>query len=130
PRGQVAIGKLSGIQDLVPRSAPLRTLTTIPAALLDREQGVALATDLSDPLVLRAAYGTGQVTVVAVRLDQGPLATWEAESQARLVGALSGVPVPWDSQRAVAVPETTTFDPSAITDLQAQLNNSLDHFDG
>lgn len=130
PRGQVAIGKLSGIQDLVPRSAQLRTLTTLPSALLDREQGVVLATDLSGPQVLRAAYGTGQVTVVAVRMDQGPLASWESESQARLAGVLAGIPVPWDSQRAMTAQEVTTFDPSAVTDLQAQLNNSLDHFNG
>ena len=128
PRQQFDVAKLSGIQDLVPRSSQLRTLTTIPAAQFDRTKGVVIASGLGGPLVLRSAFGSGQITMVAVRMDEPPLSSWHPDSQSQLAGILAGVPLPWDHRKFQN--ERSDFDPSAVTDLQSQLSQSLDHFAG
>ncbi|SFJ08558.1 hypothetical protein SAMN05421753_11597 [Planctomicrobium piriforme] len=132
PTGQIDITKLSGLNELVPRSSTLRTLTTLPAARFGRNTGAVIASGLSEPLVVRAAYGVGHVTMVAVRLDSGPLATWEPESQGHLAAILSGLPNPVDVSAAAAAraEAASELNPAAVTDLQMQLNQSLDHFPG
>jgi len=130
PEDRIDVAKLNGLQDLVPRSSQLRTLTTIPAARLNRQEGVVLAPGLAGPLAVRSACGAGQVTLVAVRLDEPPLATWQVESQSQFTGVLAGWPLPWNQPSAGAARDGADFDPSAVTDLQSQLNQSLDHFDG
>ncbi|WP_437229548.1 hypothetical protein SH661x_001501 [Planctomicrobium sp. SH661] len=131
PQGQIDVAKLTGIQELVPRSSQLRTLVTLPAAQLDRSQGIVIASGLSGPLIMRAACGAGQVTMVAVRMDEAPLSTWEVDSQAGLAGVLAAIPLPWET----SVSEQSRrgdaeFDPSTVTDLQSQLNHTLEHFQG
>jgi len=129
PDHQFEVAKLSGIQDLVPRSSQLRTLTTIPAAQFDRTKGVVIASGLGGPLVLRSAFGSGQVTMVAVRMDEPPLSSWHPDSQAQLVGILAAIPLPGDSLKSQSE-SRPDFDPSAVTDLQSQVSQSLDHFEG
>jgi len=127
PQDQLDIAKLSGLQDLVPRSSQLRTLTTIPAARMDGRRGVVLAAGLSGPLALRMAFGSGQITLVAVRLDTPPLSNWQEDSQGYLAGVLAAIPFPAE-QGGGGLPRRAEFDPSAVTDLQAQISQSLDHF--
>lgn len=131
PEGQLDISKLNGINALVPRSSTLRLLTTIPAAGLSRTQGSVIATGLTEPLVVRSAYGIGQVTLVAIKLDQQPLSTWEPESQGRLAAVLAGVTPPHEMAVETARSEGgAELNPAAVTDLQMQLNHSLDSFSG
>lgn len=130
PQGRLEVAKLNGLQEMIPRSSQLRTLTTITAAQLDRRAGTVLAPGLSGPLAIRNACGSGQVVLVAVRLDEPPLSTWQAESQALMTGALASWPLPWNQTEAANSRAGADFDPSGVTDLQSQLNQSLDHFEG
>jgi hypothetical protein len=130
PSGQVDISKLTGFNDLVPRSSTLRTLATLPAGRLDRNAGQVIASGLSEPLALRAAYGAGQVVIVAVKLDDVPLSNWEAESQAHLAGLLAGkwsVGQPLPGEQAES---TSELNPAAVTELQSQINFAVDSFPG
>jgi len=130
PTGRLDLTKLSGFNDLVPRSSTLRTLTTLPAARFERNSGTTIASGLAEPLAIRAAYGRGYVTMVAIRLDVPPLLNWEPESQGALAAVLAGLPNPVDiSAAATARSEAASeLNPAAVTDLQIQLNHSLDHF--
>jgi hypothetical protein len=130
PTGQVDVSKLTGFNDLVPRSSTLRMLTTLPAGRLDRAQGHVVASGLSEPLALRAAYGIGQVTMVAVKLDDVPLSNWEPESQAQLSGLLAGKwsvgqPLPGEQSES-----GSELNPAAVTELQSQLTFAIDSFQG
>jgi len=130
PQGLGEVAKLTAIQDLVPRSSQLRTLTTVPAAVLDRTQGLVIASDLVGPLVMRTAYGAGQVTVVAVKLSDPPISTWDADSQGRLAGVLTGISTGGNlTEPSLPTTKSADFDPSAVTGLQSQLLHTLDHFD-
>ncbi|WP_437188376.1 hypothetical protein SH668x_001821 [Planctomicrobium sp. SH668] len=125
--GQSEIVKLAGIQELVPRSSQLRTLTKFTAANLKRGNGIVVASGISGPLVTRSAYGQGEVTAVAVRLDEPPLSTWESSSQAKLSGILGYVPDSIESLGTGARAQVD-LDPNSVTDLQSQLNHTLDSF--
>jgi len=129
--GRLDVTKLSGFNDLVPRSSSLRTLTTLPAAQFERGTGSVVASGLVEPLALRSAYGLGSVTLVAVRLDIPPLLNWEPESQSYLAAVLAGVPNPVELANALAAraEAASELNPTAVTDLQVQLNQSLDHFE-
>ncbi len=130
PSGRLDVTKLTGFNDLVPRSSTLRTLATLPAARFDRNIGTVIASGLADPLAIRAAYGSGFVTFVAIRLDALPLVNWEAESQVQLVSKLASLPNPAEISAATTARSeaASELNPSAVTDLQIQLNHSLDHF--
>ncbi len=130
PQGKVDVLKLTGFNDLVPRSSSLRTLSTLPAASFERSSGKVIAAGLVEPLAVRAASGLGTVTMVAVSLSVPPLLNWEPDSQAQLVSALVGLPSPQQVSESAAIraEAASELNPSAVTDLQGQLNQSLDHF--
>lgn len=131
PTGQTDIRNLGGINSAVPGSTPLRMLGSLPAAQLDPAQGRVLASGLTGPLILRTAYGIGQVTVLGFPLDQRPLANWSPTSQSDLAALLADVIPPWRaefSSRPTA-DAMTDLDPTGVSDLQTQLVHALDHFD-
>jgi len=132
PKDQIEINKLSGLNELVPRSSTLRTLTSLPAVRLERSMGTVIATGLSEPLAIRSAYGAGMVTLLAIRLEAELFTNWESESQSRLASLLAGLPDPAEAaQNAQARSDAAAeLNPAAVTDLQMQLNQSLDHFSG
>ncbi|MCA8997867.1 MAG: hypothetical protein KDA80_12805 [Planctomycetaceae bacterium] len=127
PIGQTETRYLTGINELVPGSATLRFLGTIPAAELDRTQGVTVASGLKSPLVQRAAYGTGTVTLSAVRLDRPPFSTWDETSAADLAVKLARLDPPWLTKEDQDSEEG--FNPTGVSDLQTQLVHAVDSFE-
>jgi len=128
PTGQGEVRNLSGLNAIVPGSEQLRLLTTLPAAVLDESQGQVLASGLSGPLLMRAAFGHGQVTVLSVILDKRPLSIWEEQSQADFAMILANLERPWEIGRGEEE-NSSALNPSGVSDLQTQLINTLDSFD-
>lgn len=127
PTGQGEVRNLSGLNAVVPGSEQLRLLTTLPAAELDEEQGQVLASGLSGPLLMRSAFGRGQVTVLSVSLDKRPLSNWEEQSQADFAMILANLNRPWEASQEEQ--GDSALNPSGVSDLQTQLLNTLDSFD-
>ncbi|WP_437192433.1 hypothetical protein [Planctomicrobium sp. SH527] len=132
PKGKIEVVKLTGLNELVPRSSTLRTLTTLPAGQFDKIDGTVIASGLSDSLVIRAPYGLGHVTMLAIRMDSPPLVNWEPESQGQFAIVLAGLPNPSDlaAAQVAKANAASEMNPAAVTDVQMQLNQSLDHFAG
>lgn len=123
---------LGGLSSVVPGSSLLRVRGTVPAAQLPNECGAILATGLEGPLAIRDAYGFGTVTILGVDLDRRPLSTWDEDSQALLALFLADESAPWvqDLGATGTAPRSSELNPTGVSDLQTQLNNSLDHFEG
>lgn len=132
PQGKIEVVKLTGLNELVPRSSTLRTLTTLPAGQFNKLDGTVIASGLSESLVIRAAYGLGHVTMLAIRMDSPPLVSWEPESQGQFAIVLAGLPNPNDvsAARLAKANAASELNPAAVNDVQMQLNQSLDHFAG
>ncbi len=126
PIQQGGTRELVSLRELVPKSSSLKVTADMPAAVFDGEQGRLLA----GRLVLRGAYGWGQVSLLAVRLDQAPLSYWESRHQ--LAVALAGLTPPWTdvSQSRGNAHASHELNPTGVSDFQTQLVNSLDSFDG
>ena len=78
------------------------------------------------PLVVRAAHGFGEVALIAVELDQPPLAAWPGRPA--LLNRLLGGPIDdVRRERSEAVGAVTTI---GYGDLSGQLRSALDQFDG
>jgi len=130
PTGVIDIRNLSGLQAAVPGSAQLRLLGTLPAAQFDRKQGAVLAKGISGPLIKRAAYGAGQVTVTAVDLNQRPLSDWDSDSQSDLAALLANTVPAWRNDALEDIlGAANELTPTGISDLQTQLVHNLDRFD-
>ncbi|WP_437202633.1 hypothetical protein [Planctomicrobium sp. SH664] len=131
PIGQTDLRNIGGLSAALKGGAALRmSLENLPAAELDPQQGRVLATGLTGPLAIRAAYGIGQVTMLAVQLDQPPLSNWE--SRAEFAAFLADVPAPWEnaSLRNRRVESHAEVSPTGISDLETQLIYCLDQFEG
>ena len=128
PLGQSNVRYLSGINEMVPGSATLRFLGTLPAGELDRKQGTAIASGLEFPLVQRAVHGIGTVTLVAVRLDQSPFTSWDETSSSELAARLAELEAPWSGNQDQNN-SGEGLNPTGVSDLQTQLVHAADHFE-
>lgn len=129
PKSQSEVRNLSGINELIPGSATLRMIGSLPAGELDAAQGVTIANGLTFPLILRSAYGIGTVTLVAVPLDQRPLSTWDSIPSSELAARMTDESPPWRSSASGTVRrEDSELSPTGVGDLQTQLLHSVDHF--
>ncbi|MCA9079944.1 MAG: hypothetical protein KDA58_05265 [Planctomycetaceae bacterium] len=126
PIEQGATRDLVSLRELVPKSSSLKVTADMPAAVFDPDRGRMLA----GRLVSRGAYGWGLVTLLAVRLDQAPLSTWQ--SGAQLAVALADIEPPWQEQtgRGTTAAYANELNPTGVSTFQSQLVNSLDQFAG
>lgn len=67
---------LSGIEGFVTRLSRIAMTGNVPAAKLDRGEGEALISALDGPILVRAPYGFGRVTMLGVDIDRAPLSRW------------------------------------------------------
>ncbi len=130
PVGAGEVRNLSGLNAAVPGSSPLRILGSMKAAELDEVQGRVLASGITGPLLMRAAYGSGQVTVLAIDLDHNPLANWDYTSLTDFAGILANLSPPWENPSLVKHSKdvASNLSPTGVSDLQTQLVNILDNF--
>ncbi len=99
-------------------------------AVFQRQDGTVVCFEggggLDDrPVVLRRAFGLGQVTVVGVDLSAAPLGDWSGRP--KLLASLIGISRP-DSERSNDASMGTTS--VGFRDLAGQLRGALDQFDG
>lgn len=129
PVGATSIRNLSAMNQLIPGSGVLRTLSPIAGAVFDPEASRVLATGIETPLIARAAYGNGMVTLLSMRMDQRPLSTWGARSELAMM--LAGLKPEWVNTQRERLEERidTELNPTGVTDLQTQLIHALDHYD-
>jgi len=107
-----------------PISATSRGQTEIRVPQLVNVDGVVEARDGSLPLVVRRAYGFGEIVFAAFDTDLAPLAQWP--DRGRLVAALlGGVAGAGDE-----ADETTAIMHYGYTDMAGQLRSALDRFEG
>ncbi len=129
PRERIEIRNLTGVNQLVPGSSPLRFLGTLSGARFRPTDGTVIASELGNPLAIRNAYGVGTVTMVGLRLDQKPLSEWD--SRAELAMIMAGFESIWKetSQDQQAAALESGLDPTGVTDLQTQLIHAIDHYE-
>jgi len=94
--------------------------------LLQVENGVVEVQQANAPLIIRAGRGFGEVVVVALDLDQPPLAEWQ--SRDRFLSVLLGMSA--RGSRESAREGSGRISHSGITDLSGQLQGALDQFRG
>ena len=132
PSGQLEIRNLGGLNAAVPGSSQLRIFQGRPltAARIDEQEGTVLASGLDGPIVMRAPYGAGLVTVVSVAIDERPISTWDNDSASDFAAFLADVSPPWNESQRISPPEraASALNPTGVSDLQTQLLNSLDDF--
>lgn len=68
----VTLRELTGIESYVGRSDRIPMQGGVSAVLLSEEDGVTLAKSLSGPLIMRAPFGLGHVTVISVDINAPP----------------------------------------------------------
>lgn len=94
--------------------------------LLQVENGVVEVQQANAPLIIRAGRGFGEVVVVALDLDQPPVAEWQ--SRDRFLSVLLGMSA--RGSRESAREGGGRISHSGITDLSGQLQGALDQFRG
>lgn len=129
PTGTSDLRNLNGFNQLVPGSGPLRMLGSIPAAQFNPTDGTIVASDVGNPLALRAAYGLGSVIMLSVRLDQRPFSDWG--SRAEFAMALVDFEPTWKTTSGVSqgASADSGLNPTGVSDLQTQLIHALDHYE-
>ena len=100
------------------------TLSTLRVPKLTAVQGVVEAQEGDLPLVVRTAWGFGQVVFLAADLDQPPLSRWS--DRGVLVARLLDVPAP----RSDEEDEKTAIMHFGYDDLAGQLRSALEQFEG
>jgi len=121
-RQAAALETYSGSRVPISTAAGGRIELHVP--LLADIEGSIDAGDPNWPLVVRRAYGFGQIVFVAFDLDRPPFSAWEGRG--RLVGRLLGLPASASEQ----FDETTAVMHYGFTDMAGQLRSALDHFPG
>ncbi len=132
----LSLDRFGALENLSGAAVPLDPATggprrTIPAAQLEDVQGRVEAFEGSRsselPLVVRRPVGFGQLTFIAIDLDEPPVSQWPARNE--LIGALAG-----HGPRAIAT--APAADPRSaglrlgFDDMIGQLRSSLDQFPG
>jgi hypothetical protein len=123
----VAVVNLGELEALAGRSIRIPATGRQLVARLKAEEGTRLASSRDDPLLMRAPYGFGEVTVLAMDLTQPPLKEW---------GGLRDF-----AQRLVELPVETAsstgprtafrsnqLSSTGISDIASQTLAGLDHF--
>ncbi|MFO1093596.1 MAG: hypothetical protein U0992_09825 [Planctomycetaceae bacterium] len=115
--------ELAALRDRVPRSPPLNVAEGIDGVRIESPEGLVLASSLSAPLLIRAPYGLGRCTVLAVDVTNPRLRDW------------SGLPGLYRFLTDIQPPTLTALAddrvqlrPTGVSELATQLASQLDHF--
>jgi hypothetical protein len=121
----VLLGDLSSIESFCGQSARIMTGIDEPvaSARLSSPGGVVLLSSLEGPLVCRAAYGLGRVTVLGVDIGALPLRRWNALGE--LLRRLLNVE---DTDSKQSRPVAARLTQTGITELATQLDATQDEF--
>ena len=121
-RQATALESYSGSRVPISTAAGGRIELRVP--LLADVAGRIDAREANLPLVVRRAYGFGQIIFVALDLDRPPFDAWEGRG--RLVGKLLGL----SAAASEEVDDTTAVMHYGFTDMAGQLRSALDDFPG
>ncbi|MCA9054549.1 MAG: hypothetical protein KDA75_11970 [Planctomycetaceae bacterium] len=120
----------------VPNKGALRSLEELELSRLHADRGVVLVDGPTSPVVVRAPYGLGTVTVVAINLDQAPFVNAARQDE-------SGQPLIWgglpqmclqlaaeksSTSESISADRELQLSPTGVSDLYTQLAGILDHF--
>lgn len=92
-----------------------------PGVRMTAPTGRVLATSLDGDLLMRAPYGQGSVTMLAINSDEPPLRDWDG------LPALLAGQVDYDVKRETAR-QRTNLNPTGISDLQTQVLRTTNQF--
>ncbi len=120
-----SVRQLGRLESFAIATVPIPVTGSIPRALLGPFVGQALVDDNEGPLVARAAYGFGLVTLLAVDLNRGPLVAWKAVDD---LGPLL-IETASEQARRQATSEQLLRH-QGLSDLGSQLAAALDQFPG
>lgn len=122
----VAVRDLGALEAYAGRNLRIPMTGRVTIAPVAATDGVSLASNRSDALLLRVPYGFGEVVILALDLTQPPLANWGAVNDlVRRVVELE--PLPTD-EKSAAENVRGQLTSTGIGDLASQLGASLDHF--
>ena len=114
---------LSAMQSLVPGGSRLETnRRSVKMSVSSSEQPRVLAETINGPLVSRKSYGAGQVTFVAVDLNQNPVSRWISLPQ------LYEVLILGQTLKASAADDSrgARISSTGVTDLSSQMMAAID----
>jgi hypothetical protein len=122
----VTVREFGGLESFAGKNLriPLTKTLSIPSLKLDT--GEVLATSRSDAFLVRAPYGLGTVTVLAMDLTSAPLTEWKALTS--FCERLSGVVATVDAREKVVI-KSAQISTTGISDLATQLNATQDSFE-
>ncbi|MFN0197913.1 MAG: hypothetical protein ACKVT0_14300 [Planctomycetaceae bacterium] len=76
-QGEIFLRELSSLESYAKASSRLPIRGRISAVKVQAKNGVTLATSIDGPILVRNAYGFGQVTFLGLNLSQPPLSNWD-----------------------------------------------------
>lgn len=115
--------ELASLVDRVPGSPPLNVASGIRGLDIESTDGQVLAATLSGPLAIRAPYGLGRVTVLAVDWSDDRIQQWTG-----LPGLCRYLTDTGLSTRKSNSQTNTQLRPTGVSELATQLSSQLDHF--
>lgn len=122
--GELQLRDLSGLESFSGKTARLVFEGRVSAARLGQVDGQVLISNRDDTLLVRAPYGVGRVTFLALDLDRPPLSQWEGLPGVveRMVFDTEFVESNTQQRRGMQLVH------AGITDLATQLHAIQDHF--
>jgi hypothetical protein len=122
---EVTFGELASLTDRVPGAPPVAVTLTAPVkgVRIQSEEAIILAESLAGPMAVRATYGLGRVTLLAIDWTDSRLATWPG-----LPGLCRYLAELEPQSRDQATGQAVQLRPTGISELATQLAATLDHF--
>ena len=115
--------ELASLVGRIPGTPAVNVADGIHGLIIKSAEGQVLASALNGPLAIRAPYGLGRVTVLAVDWSDSTITAWTG--LAGLCRYLADVDLP---SRESTSRTTTQLRPTGVSELATQLAAQLDHF--
>uniref|UniRef100_A0A7C2JYL1 DUF4350 domain-containing protein n=1 Tax=Schlesneria paludicola TaxID=360056 RepID=A0A7C2JYL1_9PLAN len=123
----IAVLNLGELERLAGRSIRIPSSGRELVPRLMAEEGVALASSRDDPLLLRAPYGFGEVTVLGLDITQPPLEKWGGLRDF-VRNLVEIAPEPTGAATSRTTHRMGQLTSTGISDLASQSQACLDHF--
>lgn len=115
--------ELASLVGRIPGTPAVNVADGIHGLIIESAEGQVLASALNGPLAIRAPYGLGRVTVLAVDWSDSTITKWSG--LAGLCRYLADIDLP---SRESSSRTTTQLRPTGVSELATQLAAQLDHF--
>jgi len=124
----IVVREFSSLEAYAGRNVRVPFAGRLSVSKVGSEHGAILAGSRDDALLVRAPYGFGSVTVLALDLTQPPLSQWAGVTALgrRLLGDVTASEDLGDARTAKRAQLSST----GVTDLATQLHAIQDNFDG